>query len=662
MKTSPTQFIVVLLTLGAFRFAKGASGDLDSSFGNGGIVTTAIGSKADDAHCMAIQPDGKILAAGISDNGSNLDFAVVRYTTTGALDTGFGTAGKVTVAVGTLNDWCHGIKMQGDGKILLAGASHNGSDYDTTLVRLTNNGLLDTTFGIGGKRMTPIGSGNDELYGLTVQSDGKIVAAGASWNGSNYDIAVVRYTSSGSLDSSFGNNGKVTTSLGGTDVAYSVVIQSDGKIVVCGATDAGSTYDIVVLRYTALGALDSSFGVGGKVFTDINSRDDSGSSLALQSDGKIVVSGASGIGGPYHFAVARYTSSGQLDIAFGSGGTVVTQIGNSDTAYGLAIQNDGRIVVAGIAEFGGQNPNGATKQEAALVRYTSSGSLDNGFGVGGTVVTPIGVNGLAKSVSLQPDGKLVVAGYSLLSFGAFTDFVVARYINAFAPTALTLSASSVTASSVVLNGTLNPNSSAGGSSTTGSFEYGLSTNYGSSSPSAPPVVNGNASTSVTASVSNLAPGMTYHFRVTGTSSVGTTNGNDLTFTTLTTYQTWKQANFGTISNSGNAADMADQDGDRLPNLMEFATNSSPVAFSVSPGTLVLNGANLEFTYPRSKEAVADHFGFTVEWSDSLASGSWSSSEVSESVLSDDGTVQQVMAVVPVGISGRRFVHLKVTAP
>ena len=191
---------------------------------------------------------------------------------------------------------------------------------------------------------------------VTVQSDGKIVVAGRSWSGSSYDIAVVRYTNTGALDASFNSGGKVTTDFGSTtDQAYSVAVQSDGKILVGGYSDSGGSDRFALVRYTSTGALDSSFGTGGKVTTLIGSYC-TAYSMAVQGDGQIVLAGDCLNGSTYDFALARYTTSGTLDASFGTGGTVITDIGGGDdSGIAVAVQSNGKSVVAGYASIGGTN-------------------------------------------------------------------------------------------------------------------------------------------------------------------------------------------------------------------------------------------------------------------------------------------------------------------
>ena len=273
----------------------------------GGKVITPIGSSADVGNSVAVQSDGKIIVAGYSHNGSNDDFALVRYTAAGVLDPSFGTGGKVTTDFGGGNDYGLSVAVQSDGKIIVAGSSGDFGSSDFALARYTAAGALDPSFGTGGKVITPIGSSGDYCRSVAVQSDGKILVAGSSDNGSNLDFALVRYTAAGSLDPSFGTGGKVITAFGsGTDQGYSVAVQGDGKIIMAGYTANGSNTDFALVRYTAAGALDPSFGTGGKVTTDFGSGNDYGRSVAVQSDGKIIVAGEAWNGSNTDFALVRY--------------------------------------------------------------------------------------------------------------------------------------------------------------------------------------------------------------------------------------------------------------------------------------------------------------------------------------------------------------------
>ncbi|RMD52107.1 hypothetical protein D6827_00705, partial [Candidatus Parcubacteria bacterium] len=324
----------------------GQSGQLDTNFSGDGKVTTAIGFYWEYGYGSAIQTDGKIVVAGYSSNGSNNDFAVVRYNSDGSLDESFDVDGKVTTSIGPGNDFGQSVAIQTDGKIVVVGYASNGSNYDIAVVRYNSDGSLDTSFDGDGKVTTALGSGDDYGFSVALQSDGKIVVAGYSLNGSNNDIAVVRYNSDGTLDASFDGDGKVTTAIGsGDDYGYSVAIQTDGKIVVAGYANNGFNNDFAVIRYNSDGTLDASFDGDGKVTTAIGFGDNYGYSVAIQTDGKIVVAGYALINGQYDFAVVRYNSDGSLDTSFDGDGKTTTSVGSSiDYGKSVTIQTDGKII------------------------------------------------------------------------------------------------------------------------------------------------------------------------------------------------------------------------------------------------------------------------------------------------------------------------------
>ena len=321
-----------------------ADGSLDTTFGTGGkiLTPTSAGSLNDYGNSVTVQADGKIVVAGQGEtSGAGDDVVVVRYNVDGTLDTGFGTGGKIVtpVGTGTSGDVGNSVKVQADGKIVVAGyGTGSGTGIDFAVVRYNANGTLDTTFGTGGtgKILTPVGTGTSGDTGTSVmiQADGKIVVAGyGTGSGTGIDVAVVRYNANGSLDTTFGTDGKILTPVGaGTsaDLAYSVTVQADGKIVVAGlGTGNGTGNDVAVVRYNANGSLDTTFGPNGTgtILTPVVPGSDAGKSVIVQADGKIVVAGyGQGSGTAYDFAVVRYNADGSLDTTFNApnslGGTV----------------------------------------------------------------------------------------------------------------------------------------------------------------------------------------------------------------------------------------------------------------------------------------------------------------------------------------------------
>jgi uncharacterized delta-60 repeat protein len=408
MKTLRHALVFISALLGT-SLLHAAPGDLDLGFGGGtGKVTTAIGASDDAGNSVIQQVDGKLVVAGYSSNGSNWDFALVRYNADGSLDTSFDGDGKVTTDFGASTDAGNSVIQQADGKLVVAGYSDNGGNYDFALVRYNADGSLDTGFDGDGKVTTDIGGSNDVGNSVIQQADGKLVVAGYSYNGSNWDFALARYNADGSLDTSFDGDGKVTTAIGAsTDVGYSVIQQADGKLVVAGYSWNGSNDDVALVRYNTDGSLDTGFDGDGKVTTAIGTGYDEGYSVIQQADGKLVVAGTSYNGSSNDFALVRYNADGSLDASFDGDGKVTTAIGGSDDV-GLSViqQADGKLVVAGYSHNGSDS-------DVALVRYNADGSLDTGFDGDGKVTTAIGGSyDAGNSVIQQADGKLVVAGYS----------------------------------------------------------------------------------------------------------------------------------------------------------------------------------------------------------------------------------------------------------
>ena len=402
------------------------AGTLDGAFGVRGVETTAVGPGGNDVAYALIQQtaDHKLVAAGFSFDGAQNRFAVARYTTSGTLDLAFGTNGKVTTPIGAKDDKAHALALQSDGKLVAAGSTNDGTQNRFALARYTTAGALDGAFGTGGLVTTPIGAKDDEAFALALQSDGKLVAAGFTNDGVQNKFALVHYNADGALDATgFGTGGKVTTPIGAKDdKAYALALQPDGKLVAAGYTDDGTQKRFALVRYNADGSLDATgFGSGGIVTTAIGAKDDEAFALAIQTDGKLVAAGYTDDGTQKRFALARYTTAGVPDGTFGTGGIVTTAVGTTDDQiHGLALQSDGKPVVAGYSFDGSQ-------YLFALARYTTNGALDASFGrIGGTVTTPVGsTEDEAYALIVQTDGKLVAAGRSIVS--GQSQFALARY-------------------------------------------------------------------------------------------------------------------------------------------------------------------------------------------------------------------------------------------
>jgi len=404
-----------------------AGGDLDPSFGNSGKVTIDFNNSTDRASALALQPDGKILVAGFaysnSPTATSVDqFALVRLNSDGTLDNSFGVGGKTNADFGGLVNEVKAIAIQSDGKIVAAGFAQTATGgYDFGLARFDSAGALDPTFGNAGRVTTNFSGFSDFAYAVVVRSDGKIIVAGSSQTGRSFDFALARYESNGTLDSTFGSGGKVTLDLfGREDEALAVALQTDGKILAAGyGGGAGQLEDFALARFNPDGSVDSSFGTAGKVTTDFGFRDKV-FALAIQPDGKIIAGGFAGDSTDlnYGFALARYRESGQRDKKFGHKGKVVTRFsGHHDELHALAIDASGRLIAAGQVQIG-----------FSVARYGGNGELDTSFGANGIASSPFSTafgDSSANAVAIQSDGKIVAAG-SAYPAGSH-DFAVARF-------------------------------------------------------------------------------------------------------------------------------------------------------------------------------------------------------------------------------------------
>ena len=451
-RSNSWQFHILLAaTIAPFFIAGSTSipttdGDLDPTFGDGGVVMTDFNISTDLANAVTIQPDGKLVVAGTTytnNDFSDEDFAIARYNTDGSLDASFGNNGKVTTDFPNRAAVISAVVVQPDGKIVVAGGAYPLFTFtgDFKLARYNPNGSLDTSFGIGGIVTTIFPGDGSYAFALALQSDGKIIAAGTDFfdfhpgEMSDTNFALARYNSDGSLDTTFGNGGTVTTDfLGAEDDAYSVLIQPDGKIVAVGSANSPfDYYDFAAARYLPNGTLDTTFGTGGKVRTDFGNNDlDIAYAAALQPDGKIVAAGTTvfDFGVSEDFALVRYNSDGTLDTSFDGDGRLLIDFGSfAQNAYAVLVQADGKIVTAGYP---------ATEKadsDFLLARCLPNGALDSSFGVGGKVRTSLGdLSGGAQAALLQPDGKIVAVGFQATKSDSNVEFALVRYLGTSAGT------------------------------------------------------------------------------------------------------------------------------------------------------------------------------------------------------------------------------------
>lgn len=389
---------------------------LDLSFGAGGKVTAA---GTGIASAVALQADGRIVSAGGP-------FTLTRHNGDGSPDASFGVAGKVTTTfnggAGTAND----VAVQGDGRIVVAGSTRARAgfpgDDNFGVHRFNGDGSLDASFGAGGIVSTDFSGLADAAKAVAIQPDGKIVVAGQTQGSLGTDLAVVRYNSDGSLDASFGNGGKVITDVaGGVDFASALALQPDGRIVVLARVSrAGSNVVGIpaLVRYDTSGAADGSFGLGGKV---VGATSGPADHMALQADGKILVAGSVDAGSSNSaFGLTRFLANGASDAAFGTPTARFFTGGNGSIGRAVAVLADGRIVVVGEAASGA-----SSTFDVAVALFDVNGTLDPLFDTDGKLtVDYFGGIDAGLDVVIQPDGKVVVAGSA--RNGTATEFALMR--------------------------------------------------------------------------------------------------------------------------------------------------------------------------------------------------------------------------------------------
>jgi len=433
MMGAAAAFLGLVMVLGAAPPSQAAPGELDVAFGIGGQRSLDLGGTYDWGYATAVQPDGRILAAGVTNARGTYDFALVRYLASGELDESFGDHGVTITDFGHSWDWAYALALQPSGQIVVAGVSDRSGSKDFALARYTADGRLDPSFGNGGLVITPVRPlTTDIVHGLAIQPDGKIVAAGVTYDDTvslrpHGDFMVVRYTPDGDLDPAFGVGGVVTTNFDNEsyDEPYAVVLQPDGRIVLGGVSNTGGgtgrifgADNLALVRYLPNGLADPSFGDGGKVVVDAGAMQESIRALALQPDGAIIAAGRTNGEKRGDLLVARFQPNGALDPSFGGpqAGLAINDLGTAEEGLSsVVLTPDGSIVAGGVVA---PRPNA----DLAVVRYDGRGHLDRSFGHDGLATADFGGrDDRLRALALQSDGKVVAVGSSE------TDFALARF-------------------------------------------------------------------------------------------------------------------------------------------------------------------------------------------------------------------------------------------
>jgi uncharacterized delta-60 repeat protein len=390
--------------------AAGTPGDLDLTYGGDGLTAMSFGTAAEPVFPdgAVLQSDGKLVLAGAVVFPTGGQFLIIRLTSNGELDPSFGDDGIVVVEVHPAGSAASDAVPTPDGGLVVVGVA--GPTPRMAAIRLDPDGRQDTSFGDGGVFLSETES---EAVSVARAADGSLLLAGAAFDAAgNGSLAVQKLTADGEPDTTFGPPGgdglAQVTFPSGNSGGQGVALLPDGRVLVSGSViTPSSDHAMALARFTGAGAPDPTFGGGsGRVTTGVGAGDDGqAADVALATDGKIVAAGSSG---PGQFAVGRWLPDGTPDPAFGSGGTVITPILVQSFARSVFAMPDGRVIAAGRAIESG-------RLVFAVARYRPDGSLDPGFGTGGTVVTRFGLASTnAVGAGITSDGKLVLGGaYSL---------------------------------------------------------------------------------------------------------------------------------------------------------------------------------------------------------------------------------------------------------
>ncbi len=399
--------LAIMVALLGTTGALAAGGALDPAFGAGGFTTTNLGLGYGEGKSVALQPDGKIvvLATGDPDGdnpGPRLPF-LLRYNANGTPDTTFGTNGQLVAQTGDFRG--ARAAVQADGKIVVGG--NYGDDFG--VARYKSNGALDTTFNGTGIASIHITDGShQDCYAVAVQQDGKIVVSGAQRiDKPEVRYAIARFTTAGQRDLTFNSTGSQIVGFPNArdNYATGLAMQTDGKIVMSGYMIdlLGAGPMITLARLNPNGTLDTTFGTGGRVVSKTAAFVNT-AGLALAPNGKMVVAGTRYTGVLNDLGMARFNANGVLDLTFHGDGLRIDDFGEDEEAHAVAVQKDGKILVIG-------RTLNSTASAVMLVRYNTDGSLDGTFGTGGKVLSKFGDNyQTGNAVALQTDNKIVVAG------------------------------------------------------------------------------------------------------------------------------------------------------------------------------------------------------------------------------------------------------------
>lgn len=597
-------------------------GRLDPTFGSAGDGEPLLPG-LDPDYELLVQPDGKILTVGTQGGEQNADFHVARFLPDGTPDPGWGGDGQVAV---DRSQWeqARGAALQSDGRLVVAGYS---GDH-VVVIRLLTDGSMDPSFGENGVVSSPAGGLEFLPEEVAIRPDGTILVVGYQYSEGWSTPVIIGLLANGMPDVDFGTAGVAVDPLTEWDANFSSAVQADGAVLEAGWYDG----EFRLVRFLPDGTLDVTFGEDGRV----TGRIGDGTALTcvtLQPDGRSLLGGTKSSNDRYENIVLRLLPDGSPDPDFGNAGVALLEFPSPVSVVDLALQSDGRCVVAAEIIRDGVF-------HIALTRLNANGSIDPGFGDSGLVIDPPGSNPV---LALAADGDLILAARTNLQGEAGLGLF--RFASGLPASGTFV----VSPASDVQAGDLLSGAFTDWVSDHPPLAYQVRVN---GVPVAPPSTDPTV-----ALAAPLAPGL---HEVVGriTDARGRFTEVTRTLRVVATGTMWRSLHFGSDPENGDDAD--DPDADGRSNLLEFATGGDPRSGSNHPEQMRVTGDRLVFTYQRDKAAVLDGVNFAVEWSDGLA-GEWTSSAVEERAL-DQGDHEQITATLPAGTTGRRFVRLRVERP
>ncbi|MEO8422748.1 MAG: delta-60 repeat domain-containing protein [Actinomycetota bacterium] len=419
MRRTTVVAVTLVLALLAPGAAQADPGQPDTFFGHDGIQTAFPNGAV--AYAVAIDHHDRIVVAGFT-LAAHADIALARFTPGGRLDPTFGQGGKVVTDLGA-NDYAFDVAIQDDGGIVVVGERGTAASDRFVVQRYRPNGTLDPGFANAGTALTWFGRRFQSASAVAITPGGRIVVAGSTSNGTTSRSAVARYLSDGRLDRGFGDDGRVTTDVSRSGEQFTdLTVQPDGRIVAAGWAEGSLVPVFSAVRYTTNGRLDPSFGGDGITRVDVAPGADRANAITRQDDGKFVLVGGVSAGGRAEWGLIRLGPRGHLDPTFGKHGRLMTDFGPGfDEADAIAIQDNGRLLVAGRIREGNEDDIG-------VLRLKPGGGHDRTFGAGGRVLTDVaGGSAAARDLVIASNGKIVLTGEATVE--RIRRFVVARYLS-----------------------------------------------------------------------------------------------------------------------------------------------------------------------------------------------------------------------------------------